>query len=84
MPLAIQTHSTHVARLAEDLRGATALLLSRDRAIEAAIHRDRARLALPLLQPGLFDRRSARSARAQERMADAALAAIAERLGVPR
>lgn len=80
MRLVMETHAAHLARLAVELHAATGALASRDHAIDAAIRRERARLALPLLQPGLFDRRAARAAEAREHTVDAARAQIAERI----
>jgi hypothetical protein len=77
-------------RLIRATREATAALLRREQAIAAEIRRVDGRLAQPLVQAGLFDRRSLRRAEAQRRMAEDALAqaddyiASLERLRSPR
>src|SRR5262249_11700452 len=73
-------HETRRRQLANTIGAATAALLDRDRAILAVIQRDRARLALPMLEPDLFHRRPGHTDRAQERLADAALDVVAWRI----
>jgi superfamily II DNA or RNA helicase len=62
MRLALQAHATHLAQLTTDIRDATSILVTRDRAVEAVIRLQQARLALSLLQHGLFDRRPSAAA----------------------
>jgi hypothetical protein len=73
---AVLAHAKHLEQLTVEIRNATSMLGAREIAIEAALRRYQARLALRLLQPGLFDRRPAGDAEG-EPLADA-LAAVGE------
>lgn len=76
MPLVIQAHAKDCAKIAADIVTATAALVDRDHAIAAAVHRHYARLALALLQPGLFEQHARRHNELQEQVASETLAAI--------
>lgn len=84
IPLAaasVHAHDAQLARLRADLALAIPPLIARERAIEAAIRRHGGRLAAPLVQAGLFDRRTLRDAHAQRAIADEAAARAAGRIG---
>ena len=61
------------ASLSASLQAPLDLALRRERAIEAALTAERARLSAALLQPGLFDRRAERAMTAQSAVLDEAL-----------
>lgn len=64
----------------DSLRASMALALEREHAIAREIAQRGARMAVNLLQPGLFDRRAERQAAAQREVADNALAHCHARL----
>jgi hypothetical protein len=66
-------HGEELRRLLDALGPSAELLIARERAMLDNIWRTAARLASPLVQPGLFDRRIARLADAQARVVQAAL-----------
>jgi ERCC4-related helicase len=73
-------HDVMLRRLRDDVRAATGPLIAREEAMLQALHVRHGRLAAPLVQPGLFDRRALRDAEAQRRIATEAAATAAERL----
>jgi superfamily II DNA or RNA helicase len=73
-------HERLRSRLIDDLRGSVAPLIVREEAMLHALQSRRGRLASPLVQAGLFDRRALRGAEAQQRIVDEAAAAAAERV----
>ncbi len=76
----ILAHEAALTSLRRDVRAAIAPLLTRERAMLDRLTLRGARLAAPLLQPGLFDRRAVRDADAQRRVAAEAAARAAERI----
>ncbi len=83
VPLAAASWAHHqkaLLALRSELREAVAPLLARERAILEQVTLGHARLAAPLIQPGLFDRRAIRNAGAQRRIAEEAAAVARERL----
>ncbi len=83
LPLAAASALAHEAALTSvqrDVRIAIAPLFARERAMLDSLNARSARLAAPLLQPGLFDRRSVREAEAQRRVAAEAVARAADRV----
>jgi superfamily II DNA or RNA helicase len=75
-------HETGLTALRRDMRTAIAPVLVRERAMLERLTAGQARLAAPLIQPGLFDRRAIRDAEAQQRVAAEAAARAMERIGV--
>lgn len=73
-------HEAALTSLRCDVHAAIAPLLVRERAMLDRLNIGGARLAAPLLQPGLFDRRAAREAEAQRRVAAEAAARSADRI----
>jgi hypothetical protein len=73
-------HDVMLRRLRDDVRAAIGPLIAREEAMLQALHVRHGRLAAPLVQPGLFDRRALRDAEAQRRIATEAAATAAERL----
>ena len=65
-------HEAELALLRRDVRAGTDALLERERAILERLSGGNARLAAPLLQAGLFDRRAVREAEAQRRVMEEA------------
>jgi hypothetical protein len=73
-------HEAALASLRRDVRASILPLLVRERAILERLNGGNARLAAPLLQPGLFDRRAVRDADAQRRVAAEAAARAEDRI----
>jgi len=73
-------HEAALTSLRRDMGSAIARLLIRERAMVDRVNAGGGRLAAPLLQPGLFDRRAARDADAQRRVAAEAAARADERI----
>jgi superfamily II DNA or RNA helicase len=76
----VQFHQTALRRVREDLGTATRPLIAREKAIRDGLHAHGARLAAPLVQPGLFDRRALRQRDAQARVAADAVATATARI----
>jgi superfamily II DNA or RNA helicase len=81
---AIRVHTEELARLRDVLGPPTDLLIAREQSILNNLRLTEARLASPLLQPGLFDRRAARLADAQARVAEAAATRAHDRISALR
>ena len=77
-------HRRLLHSLERDIRAAAAALVARESAILGAIKNRGGRLAVPLVQPGLFDRRALRHADAQRYLAEEATRAAAERIAALR
>jgi hypothetical protein len=77
-------HDAVLRRLQDELRAATAPLIAREEGMLRTLQARGGRLAAPLVQPSLFDRRALRSADAQQRIAAEAAAAAARRIGTLR
>jgi superfamily II DNA or RNA helicase len=75
-----ELHETLLRRLRADLSAAVQPLIAREEAILQALVAEHGRLAAPLVQPGLFDRRALRDAVAQRQMAEEATAVITSRI----
>lgn len=73
-------HDARRRRLAEEIRDAVRPLIAREDAMLRWLQNRHARLAAPLLQPGLFDRRALRDAEAQQRLLAEAVVAAAQRV----
>ena len=74
------SHAQHLDRLRHEIREATSGTLRRERAIAAHLRLTMGRLARPLVQAGLFDRRAIRRADAQRRLSEEALGRSADRI----
>jgi superfamily II DNA or RNA helicase len=61
-------HAEAVLAFVRELQPVVQRLMNREQAIVDMLRQSKARLASPLLQPGLFDRRAARRAEAQARL----------------
>lgn len=70
---AAHVHAALLERLKQETTTGTARLLARDRAIVIGLGAHGGRLAHPLLQPGIFDRRAIRLAEAQRRLLEEAV-----------
>jgi ERCC4-related helicase len=79
-PAISELHETLRRRLASELRTAIGPLIAREGAMLGSLQARRGRLAAPLVQPGLFDRRAMRDAEAQQRLVEAAAAESAMRV----
>jgi hypothetical protein len=82
-------HTALLREVAAEIQDATSLFLARELAMEAALSRQQARLALSLLQPGLFDTHRLSAPSTRTSLADALTAvrehrAELERLRHPR
>jgi ERCC4-related helicase len=75
-----ESHDCICRRLRDELRVSIKPLIVREQAMLHALETRRGRLAAPLVQPGLFDRRALREGAAQQRIAKEAAAAAAERI----
>jgi hypothetical protein len=65
-----QAQGRRLVEVAEEMRAGVELLTRREEAIARAVEATHARLAAALLQPGLFDRRAERAARARASLVD--------------
>jgi superfamily II DNA or RNA helicase len=83
-PAIVERHDTLRQRMDDDVRRAIEPLIGREEAMLRSVAARRGRLAAPLVQPGLFDRRAQRDADAQHRMAEEAARAAAERVAALR
>jgi hypothetical protein len=81
---AMRVHTEELARLRDVLGPPTGLLIAREQSILNNLRLTEARLASPLLQPGLFDRRAARLAEAQARVTEAAATRARDRISALR
>jgi len=77
---AVRYHGTTLAAVIASIEPWLALATRRERAIAAAMRTRHARLSAPLLQPGLFDRRTDRAASAQSLLVEQALERSTARL----
>jgi superfamily II DNA or RNA helicase len=75
-----QEQARRLAALAAEMKTPIALLTGREQAIAQVLDERHARLAAPLLQSGLFDRRAERAAAAQATVLNQARSRIAARL----
>lgn len=73
-------HALICRRLRDDLRTSIEPLIAREEAMVQSLQARHGRLASPLVQAGLFDRRALRDAEAQQRIADQAALAASERI----
>lgn len=83
LPLAAASELIHqqvLTSLRANLRLEASALIARERAILGELTRTKGRLAAPLIQPGLFDRRAVREAEEQRRLADEAAGQAEERI----
>jgi superfamily II DNA or RNA helicase len=76
----IHVHEAELALLRAHLRDALSPLVTRELAILERLQGRQARLAAPLVQPGLFDRRAIHHAEAQRRVAEDAVGLARDRV----